>query len=400
MLAQAPLVISRWIFLQDPDSSGNFPHIQEPPVSLPASHLCVRCHSRVIFPSSTVSLLRNKRTPRSENICWPIISVSVVRGKRGGFYYGKFLQYKNLHHSFMLPSDILFLWILCFQVECRPLCHIGWYKNGSYIRTRNSFYTVKTEHLESNIMANLFESVRSTLVFNVEQWPLRALSQLTDNRWGLSDDRDWVTRVLQRVRVSVHLHLLLLPCPGLLLPGGGLRGREELHQLQGRVSAEVRNKNMELFIYLWIQPPVIFCSNQDLDNFPEKLKSFDIAGIFLFPTDMSRWLRAAVWVRFFAQLRRSHRRTSPGTSRYLRQERVAATALIIPGQTQQWGTDSQTLTRSAHSLKDPKFQVDKGWYLIFIDNEGVSRHQDGTYICEASNAHGLSQAKTQEHTSF
>ena len=95
MLAQAPLVISRWIFLQDPDSSGNFPHIQEPPVSLPASHLCVRCHSRVIFPSSTVSLLRNKRTPRSENICWPIISVSVVRGKRGGFYYGKFLQYKN-----------------------------------------------------------------------------------------------------------------------------------------------------------------------------------------------------------------------------------------------------------------------------------------------------------------
>ena len=41
---------------------------------------------------------------------------------------------------------------------------------------------MKTEHLESNIIANLFESVRSTLVFNVEQWPLRALSQLTDNR--------------------------------------------------------------------------------------------------------------------------------------------------------------------------------------------------------------------------
>ena len=48
---------------------------------------------------------------------------------------------------------------------------------------RNSFYTVKTEHLESNVTTNQFESVRSTLLFNLDQWPLRGLSQLTDNRF-------------------------------------------------------------------------------------------------------------------------------------------------------------------------------------------------------------------------
>ena len=48
---------------------------------------------------------------------------------------------------------------------------------------RNSFYTVKTEHLESNVTTNEFESVRSTLLFNLDQWPLRGLNQLTDNRF-------------------------------------------------------------------------------------------------------------------------------------------------------------------------------------------------------------------------
>ena len=41
---------------------------------------------------------------------------------------------------------------------------------------------MKTEHLAMNVTANVFESVRSTLLFNLEHWPLRGLNQLTDNR--------------------------------------------------------------------------------------------------------------------------------------------------------------------------------------------------------------------------
>ena len=60
-------------------------------------------------------------------------------------------------------------------------------------------------------------------------------------------------------------------------------------------------------------------------------------------------------------------------------------------------TDGPTLR-----LSQGKCRV--GWvhYMYFetdsvmTGNEGVTRNQAGTYICEASNAHGLIQEKTKE----
>ena len=40
--------------------------------------------------------------------------------------------------------------------------------------------------------------------------------------------------------------------------------------------------------------------------------------------------------------------------------------------------------------------IDLETHSVMTGNEGVTRNQAGTYICEASNAHGLIQEKTKE----
>jgi len=82
--------------------------------------------------------------------------------------YTGYLAYSNSVH------------LMC-QVECRPLCHIGWYNNGSYILSKNTLYSIHTEVIPSNPDTNTFESVRSTLIFNIIKWPTASLSHLTDN---------------------------------------------------------------------------------------------------------------------------------------------------------------------------------------------------------------------------
>ena len=47
---------------------------------------------------------------------------------------------------------------------------------------QNQFYSILTEKIAADLSSDTFESVRSTLVFNLAKWPLGALNPLTDNR--------------------------------------------------------------------------------------------------------------------------------------------------------------------------------------------------------------------------
>ena len=46
---------------------------------------------------------------------------------------------------------------------------------------QNQFYSILTEKIAADLSSDTFESVRSTLVFNLAKWPLGALDPLTDN---------------------------------------------------------------------------------------------------------------------------------------------------------------------------------------------------------------------------
>ena len=46
---------------------------------------------------------------------------------------------------------------------------------------QNQFYSILTEKIAADLSSDTFESVRSTLVFNLAKWPLGALDPQTDN---------------------------------------------------------------------------------------------------------------------------------------------------------------------------------------------------------------------------
>ena len=55
---------------------------------------------------------------------------------------------------------------------------------------------------------------------------------------------------------------------------------------------------------------------------------------------------------------------------------------------------AQAFPAAKYSWKFQGLEVSKSAYLDFPD--GVTRHEAGAYICEASNSHGVMQAKSQE----
>ena len=69
---------------------------------------------------------------------------------------------------------------LSCQVECSPLCQIGWYRNGSCIHNRNSLFSILSEVIPHRFLTNTFESTRSTLVFHLDKWPKGNLDQTED----------------------------------------------------------------------------------------------------------------------------------------------------------------------------------------------------------------------------
>ena len=56
------------------------------------------------------------------------------------------------------------------QVECSPMCDIVWLKDGAAISEDDDRYTMVTKTIPANYATNDFESVNSTLVFNIHNW--------------------------------------------------------------------------------------------------------------------------------------------------------------------------------------------------------------------------------------
>ena len=70
--------------------------------------------------------------------------------------------------------------LLC-QVECSPLCDILWLKDGVPITDNSDYFSIRTRQVPPNYSKNDFESVKSMLVWNLENWPQGKLSRSEDN---------------------------------------------------------------------------------------------------------------------------------------------------------------------------------------------------------------------------
>ncbi|CAG9768077.1 unnamed protein product [Ceutorhynchus assimilis] len=71
---------------------------------------------------------------------------------------------------------------LTCRVECSPLCSIIWKKNGRIIDFRNNpLYYNKTVIHEPDRQKNIFESVESTLIWNMTAWPGNKLNRTAPN---------------------------------------------------------------------------------------------------------------------------------------------------------------------------------------------------------------------------
>jgi hypothetical protein len=71
--------------------------------------------------------------------------------------------------------------IIKFQVECSPLCEIVWLKDGGFISSDDERYTISYGEKPPNYAKNDFESVYSTLHFNIDRWPGGKLDRIIDN---------------------------------------------------------------------------------------------------------------------------------------------------------------------------------------------------------------------------
>ncbi|RZF42221.1 hypothetical protein LSTR_LSTR004370 [Laodelphax striatellus] len=67
------------------------------------------------------------------------------------------------------------------RVECSPICSIIWTKNGRVIDQSNTRYSVQTSILRPDTRTNDFESVYSTLIWNMSAWPGNQLDRIHDN---------------------------------------------------------------------------------------------------------------------------------------------------------------------------------------------------------------------------
>ena len=71
---------------------------------------------------------------------------------------------------------------LSCQVECKPICTIFWLKDGAPIGDDDMRYSMSHKEWEKNYAKNDFQSVSSTLVFNIEKWRANGqLNRVIDN---------------------------------------------------------------------------------------------------------------------------------------------------------------------------------------------------------------------------
>lgn len=61
------------------------------------------------------------------------------------------------------------------------MCKLFWLKDGIQITEDDLRYNIISENLTSNIATNDFESVKSTLKWNINQWPGKRLDRVVDS---------------------------------------------------------------------------------------------------------------------------------------------------------------------------------------------------------------------------
>ena len=69
---------------------------------------------------------------------------------------------------------------LTCRVECSPLCRIIWQKNGVTLDD-SDIYHIHSHVLPEDPMTNDFQSIVSTLTWNMSNWPSGQLDRLHDN---------------------------------------------------------------------------------------------------------------------------------------------------------------------------------------------------------------------------
>jgi hypothetical protein len=82
-------------------------------------------------------------------------------------------------------------------VECSPLCEIVWLKDGLALDEDDERYTISYGERPPNYAKNDFESVYSTLHFNIDQWPGGKLDRIIDNANYTCQSRSWQVSSLQ-----------------------------------------------------------------------------------------------------------------------------------------------------------------------------------------------------------
>ena len=103
----------------------------------------------------------------------------------------------------MRNENISKKFLLCiFQVECSPLCGIVWLKDGLAIDEDDERYTIEFGERAPNYAKNDFESVYSTLRFNIERWPGGKLDRIIDNANYTCQSKSWQMTSLESDGVS------------------------------------------------------------------------------------------------------------------------------------------------------------------------------------------------------
>ncbi|KAL1124451.1 hypothetical protein AAG570_001077 [Ranatra chinensis] len=90
-----------------------------------------------------------------------------------------FIERLPLYYGALMTSQSI---NMTCRVECSPICSINWQKNGVRLDTgSNSRYWVHNSVLPPDPRTNDFESVVSTLVWNMTAWPGGRLDRIADN---------------------------------------------------------------------------------------------------------------------------------------------------------------------------------------------------------------------------
>jgi len=88
------------------------------------------------------------------------------------------------------------------QVECSPLCEIVWLKDGVAINEDDERYNIIFGEKPPNPAKNDFESMYSSLNFNIHRWPGGKLDRIIDNANYTCQSKSWQVSTLKDSSVS------------------------------------------------------------------------------------------------------------------------------------------------------------------------------------------------------